>query len=582
MKRFLCFLALFFMFYAYADNFLSEYVSRTWTTEDGLSGNSVNDILQDSKGYIFAGTYNGLVRFNGKDFENYNRDFDEKYGFSSVRSMFESSDGAIWVGSNEEGIYRLILDSNEDVLSFSTKNGLPNNSIRSICEDKSGNIWVATGGGISFISKDFKVVSPNVGGFGDLRGLCTSVFCDRTGRVWVTTSAEGGLYEYSGGQFVKHEFLEERAKNQLVTSVFEEDSGAIWFGVSPKYAVRFFGGREKIVELPFDAKIKSILQDKSGVIWFATDGGIFAYKDDSVFFKESADSSVQEGASKIIEDRDGNLWVATDYSGIKSMNRGLFRTMPLESSVNAIAEGKDGRVWFACDKGVECFRVNSDNSLVQETNVITEFCKGIRIRHIEIAKNGDILISSYAKLGQLRFTQNGNLVSQILKKDGLVGEKIRVAIEGKSGDLYVGTTSGFSIVKQSGEIENFTKSNGLSHEYVMCVFEDNDGSIYLGTDGGGVNVIKNGRVVNSYTTADGLCGNVIFKITKGSDGAIWFCTGMGISRFKDGKFLNYRFSNCRRQTWKRLDNEQFRNCASSVPKFDFCNRKTHAFKSKIL
>lgn len=132
-----------------ADSFMAEYVSRCWTVEDGLPGNSITDIIQDDKGYLYIGTYGGLVRFDGVDFSVYNKDFDSKYSFVSARALFQASDGAIWVGSNDEGVCRVVLDSDEDVLSFTKENGLPNNSVRALAEDKSGNVWVATSGGIS-------------------------------------------------------------------------------------------------------------------------------------------------------------------------------------------------------------------------------------------------------------------------------------------------------------------------------------------------------------------------------------------------------------------------------------------------
>ena len=83
MKKFLCFVAFVFsMKLAVADtasNFMSEYVTRGWTSEDGLPANAITDVIQDVSGYMYFGTYGGMVRFDGADFSVYNRDLDEKY-----------------------------------------------------------------------------------------------------------------------------------------------------------------------------------------------------------------------------------------------------------------------------------------------------------------------------------------------------------------------------------------------------------------------------------------------------------------------------------------------------------------------
>ena len=458
----------------------------------------------------------------------------------SARALFQASDGAIWVGSNDEGVCRVVLDSDEDVLSFTKENGLPNNSVRALAEDKSGNVWVATSGGISYITKDGKVVVPDAAGFGDLRGICTSLFCDTAGQVGVTTSEEGGLFTYDGSRFSKKTFSAASMQNVITTCVAQDSSGAFWFGVTPHYAIRVSGANETVLDVSLGTnsgtEIETILQDKNGTIWFATDAGIVVFKDGEIFRYTEADGFVDNKINKIIEDREGNMWIATDHGGIQKMNRGLFKTYALPSSVNAISEGKDGRIWLGCDKGVECYSVDSKGILAPQENEITRFCRGARVRHVGIAQNGDILVSTYANFGQLRFSPAGALVGQWLKKDGLAGEKVRVAVESKAGDLYIGTTKGLSVVKPSGEVQTFTKENGLAHEYIMCIFENDDGSMWLGTDGGGVIIMKDGSFTTRYTTDNGLAGNIIFKISKGSDGSLWICTGTGVSQFKGGRF----------------------------------------------
>ena len=532
------------------NSFMSEYVSRGWTTEDGLPSNAITDVMQDRDGYIYFGTYGGMVRFDGLDFSIYNKETGGGYGFISARALFQAADGAIWVGSNDEGIFRIVMDSDEKILSFTTENGLPNNSVRSIAQDARGNIWVATAGGISYITPDCKVVRPDVSAGKDLSGICTSVFCDSSGRIWVTTSEEGGIYAFNGNAPSKYALSSPGMENSVVTSVSEDASGALWFGVSPCFAVKASKSGEELFDLSCGTgkgtTIDSITQDSEGAIWFATDAGISIYKNGAMTRYSEDDGLIDNNINRIVEDREGNIWVATDKAGIQKMNRGLFRTIPLPSAVNAIAEGTDGRVWLGCDKGLACFRTDANGTLTRETNGITEFCGSARIRHVAITSGGKILVSTYANFGQLLFNTDGTLAGQWKKEDGLPGEKVRVAVEhSRTHDIYIGTTKGLSVVDgTTGVVRTYTKQNGLAHEYIMCIFENKaDGTVWLGTDGGGILVMKNEKVVARYTTDNGLAGNIIFKIHRGNDGAIWICTGTGISRFDGKSFFNFSNAN---------------------------------------
>ena len=555
MRKVFYLLLLLFAVFAFAeekaafDDFISEYVSRGWTTESGLPGNTITDVMQDSSGYMYFGTYEGLVRFDGIDFTIFNRAHNDKCNFASARSVFQSSDGAIWVGSNDEGVFRIVMDSDEEVLSFSTQNGLPNNSIRNIAEDKEGNIWIATAGGLAYITKDFAVVSPDkdfMNLHSDLKGVCSTLYCDSVGKMWITTAAEGGIYQFVQGKFQKYKIQDPFLENSIVTCVAQDNTEVFWLGIAPHYALRIDDKTTTLFDLSCGTndgtKIDSIIQDRSGNIWFATDSALVVYRNGKISRYTELDSLTDSNINKITEDREGNIWLATNRGGVQKLNLGLFKTVELPSAVNSIAEGLDNRVWLGTDKGVVCYRIGEDGSLHKEYNQICHFCGDERVRDVSIARNGDILVSTYTSLGLVRFSESGKLVGQWKKKDGLSGDKVRVCIESSlSGDLYVGTTKGFNIINsKTGEISQYTLNTGLSNEFIMCIYEDiEDGSIWIGTDGGGVFVIKDGKIIKNYNTENGLAGNIIFKITKNSDGAFWICTGTGISRFFNGSFFNY-------------------------------------------
>ena len=85
-------------------SFFADYVIKSWTTEDGLPGMTITSLMQDKTGYIWIGTYDGLVRFDGVEFVTYSRTADPRFDFAAARSLCQSEDGTIWIGHNDEGL----------------------------------------------------------------------------------------------------------------------------------------------------------------------------------------------------------------------------------------------------------------------------------------------------------------------------------------------------------------------------------------------------------------------------------------------------------------------------------------------
>ena len=192
-------------------------------------------------------------------------------------------------------------------------------------------------------------------------------------------------------------------------------------------------------------------------------------------------------------------------------------------TVNSIAEDQKGTVWVGTDNGVQCYEND-----IPVTNTLTEYTKGLRVRDIAVTRNGDILVSCYTKPGQLRY--DGWHITNWTTDEGLAGNKVRVAIEAESGDLYVGTTTGLSIIHKDGSIKNFKQIDGLENEYIMALYQDKNGIIWIGTDGGGIYLMRDEHLFSHFDSEVGLAGNVIFKITQNVDGVFWICSGSGITR----------------------------------------------------
>ncbi len=524
MKKFVLLLAIvFFNAAVFAQqSFFDNYVYQNWDTFGTLNGTSVTDLIQTTDGYINIGTYEGLARFDGEQFSTHKKSKNNDLSFISVRTILEDTSGNLWIGSNDEGL-QLITPTYTKV--FTTENGLPNNSIRCLAEDRKGNIWVGTAAGVVYLTKSNHMITPQFEAGTVSKGvICTSLYCDTSGRIWLITANERGLFVYQRGLFYTVPQLD-KFGIYFATAIGQEKGGAFWVALGSDGIIRVENGN--IQKIKTHSKLDSVVTNcifrtESGDLWFGTEKGITVLHEGK-FHDYSGSVLAESKINRIMCDRENNMWFATDRNGIGKLRKGCFRMMKLGVTTNSITEDRYGNIWIGTDNGVRCYKDD-----LPVSNTLTEYTKGLRIRDVNATKSGSILVSCYTEPGQLLY--DGKTIRNWSMKDGLAGNKVRVAIETKNGDIYAGTTTGLSIIHKDGSIRNYKLITGLDNEYIMALYEDTNGIIWIGTDGGGVYTMKDEVILSHLTTEDGLAGNVIFKINQNLDGAYWICTGSGITR----------------------------------------------------
>ena len=509
--------------------FLSDFVHRNYTTTDGLPGMTITDIMQDKKGYIYIGTYDGLVRFDGVEFVNFNRNLDPKYDFIAVRSIFQDSDENIWIGHNDEGA--TCMTKGGDTIRFTKDDGLPHNSVRAICEDLDHNIWLGTASGLCYLTPERRVVIPQgLGELGQSSIQVSKLFCDTAGRVWISTAIANDLFVFADNTLSRFAGIT-KIKDPSVNEVSQDKDGALWFGVAPHFAVRIKDAEETVFDIGHDhtggTVMNRIMQDANGSYWFAGDSGITIARNGMYSYYDRRNGIPDDYVNEIIQDREGNIWIAYNRGGIEKLSQGKFRTISMPITVNAICEDKArGLVWIGADDGVYCYK---NNNFVE--NDVTRLCKGSRIREVRMTEDGELLVSCYSDLSVVRLLPSGRITRWTVS-DGIAGLKCRAAVKISNGDYYIGTTEGLSIIDgKNGAITNITREGGLSNEFIMAIHEDKKGRVWIGTDGGGVYVLEDRKIIKNYTTENGLSGNVVFKIDEFSDGELWITTGTGISKY---------------------------------------------------
>ena len=500
---------------------------------------TVTALLQDKKGYIYIGTYDGLVRFDGVEFTVINRSVSEKYDFASVHALFQDSEENLWVGHNDEGITR--LTPNGDVAKYTREDGIPNNKINAICEDKDKNIWVGTATGLCYIAPTSEVVIPPA--LAEKNIHVSNLLCDSDGKIWICTGFENELFVFSDGKLKKFSGFQE-TKVQSVHTVAQDKDGALWFGATPHYAVRLKDGEETVFDLSHEGKrgtvVNEIMFDSDGSIWCGSDFGLTILHNGMETHYDTANGLSDNGITAVLEDTEGNIWIGLNRGGLMKMTQGKFTTVHLGFSVNSVCEDKSrGVTWLGTDTGVLCY-----NGKEFVENTLTKRYKGTRVRHVTRTEDGEILVAAFSTSIPFCIMSQDDSIRTWAVSDGISVNRCRVALKSSSGDYYAGTASGLSIIRRDGTVSTLTKDAGLTNDYIMWLYEDAKNQIWVGTNGGGIFVLKDENIVKSYTTQDGLAGNVIFKIEMvGSN--LWIGTGTGISKYdeENDSFTNFNSRN---------------------------------------
>ncbi|MCH5149352.1 MAG: hypothetical protein J1G30_01685 [Spirochaetales bacterium] len=540
---------LFIFTFCYSENFkLTNYISHSWTTNDGLPSNVITSITQDSLGYIYFGTYVGLVRFNGSEFSTINRNTYTSVPFVSARVIIENRSKKLWIGSNEGGVS--ILDENRINCSV-LPHDLPSVSVRSIIETQNDEMWIGTANGIMCYENGNKIINipaPENNGIEDSN--IVQLFCDSYNQIWCITSY-GRVYIYNREtkkfELYKPLFLQ----HKKVSAIFQDSEENFWFGLNNNSAImvkadtgtlpsdtseyRIYSGKDGIIS---GCDITSFAQDSNNSIWIGTDRGIFIVtREDKIYFYTQSEGLINNAVNSIYSDREHNIWIGTDRGGIQKLTRSRFTSVRTDEAVNCILDDRT-RLWIGTDKGLLCYK---NETFIE--NDITKLCRTLKIRHLAAKKDGSLMISTYSDLGQL-IVKDGTVTS-LNEQNGLSINKVRVALELSNDTIAIGTAKGLNIFHpETGEFSIYTTLNGLTNDFIMSLWEDNEKNLWIGTDGGGINVMRNGQIIKTFTSEkNNLAGDVVFKISQDKNNIFWICTGTGLSRYDGESFFNYNISN---------------------------------------
>ena len=503
------------------DDINTDYEIVKYNADDGIKSTQVNVVKQTEDGYIWAGTYSGLYRFDGVKFENAALDPDIR----NVMSIFEDSKGRLWIGTNDRGAFCIDMNSQE-IQRYDKTNGLEAESVRAICEDGYGNIYLGTMLSLSMVKPSGEVKT-----FSEEELVYTRFFSKLKDGSMAGVTNTGVLYVVKGDKVL---FTAKAPDADTVFREVECSDDEILVG-SSKQKVYVYGQDGDKLELK-DTFMLTGISYVNDFLYDAQFNGYYVCCENGIGYIDKTtkkqlaieQSEIKGELNSVCVDQQGNIWFASSKEGLIKYSKTIFVNVTRKAGIDAgvtnavLVDGDE--LYIATDKGL---RVINKNDYKEIHKDYAELMEGMRIRHILKDSAGNIWFSTYGENELVKVQPDGSVKVFDEKKDGLMGEKMRFTFELSDGRILASGSKGLTFIKDDKVVATMGQENGLDNPYILTVYENEDGSILAGSDGDGIYIIKDDKVIGHIGEEEGLDTDVVLRIVKNSDG-FFFVTSNAI------------------------------------------------------
>lgn len=502
--------------------------------DGGFDKGTILTMLQDSQGFVWFGTHNGLHRFDGYQLVSFENDADDPNSLSanSVRALYQDDDGILWLGTWGGGLNGFNPATGQ-FTRYQPRVGDPNSIsddiVEAIAPDDTGNLWLSTTQGLN----KFDRASGNFTSYqhnpADPHSLSSnevlSVLVDATGLVWAGTDNGLNRFDPFADRFTHDPGAPAHLKGMKITALYEDQAGTIWAGTQLNGLINLDPATEQITHYRHDPSdphsvsddfVMTLFQDRNGAFWVGTQIGglnlfdpvtgqftVYKYEDGNPY------SLRANTVHYLYEDQAGALWVSAGGLSRLDQAKIKFKTHYRKQSNNPnslggnlvwpIWQGDDNILWVGLNG-------NGLDRIDRATGQVTHY------RHDENDPNS------------------------------LTSDRVWALYEDSRGDFWIGTFLG-GLNKLDRETGQFTAyrhdpddPNSLSNDIVMAIFEDSDSTLWIGSGDGLNRFDRETEQFTSYLVDENnpysLSDATIRSIYEDSQGVMWLTTiAGGLNRF---------------------------------------------------
>jgi len=516
-----------------------NYSAVLYDNTNGLPTSEANAIVQTADGFIWIGSYGGLIRYDGNTFVR----MDSTGGITSIKCLYVDSNDRLWIGTNDNGVAVMERD---EISKWGKLDGLKSAHIRAITGDQNGIVYIATTCGIAMIDpdgnlnmmedeaiaeanmRDLKMGSDGIiygiTNFGDLMkikdGKLISFLSAAENPVQGVASMlpdpeEPGKLYFEAGDFGFYhasygEKLTDLKKIDIdpLSSVYQIEyiDGKIWICSSYGIGVLTGDGLRVLEDLPMNNSVGHVMRDYLGNLWFtSTRQGVMKVVPNQfsdLFEQYGLDTQVVNSTCMC----DGKLFVASDDGLLVIGEDGPLESLPLTKAVTNTGEDFESEV---------------------EADDLIKLLEGCRIRSIIRDSKDRLWISTWRKYGLLRY-EKGELMVFVLG-DSPLDNSMRAVCEREDGTILVAHTGGVSVIDGDSFVASYGEADGITNTESLTVEEGTNGDIVLGSNGGGLYIINESGVRN-INVEDGLPSDIVMRLKRDSKrDLIWIVTSSAIA-----------------------------------------------------
>lgn len=510
----------------YDDVFIGNYHDIKFDSSTGMQSSEANVIAETPDGYIWIGSYAGLTRYDGSEFE-----FITEGGISNVTAMVTDSEGTLWIGTNDKGVVRY---KDGDFKNISTEEGLSDKSIRSlVVDEKNECLYVGTSDKMSIIYKNLEIEK--------LDEINISYVCSMTiydDMIWCVDNS-GKLSVIKDKAIIGS--TDSKNSNASFTCAAAKE-GLLYIGTSGGYIQKLNIQKDKLIfdkqistgELEF---VNSINFDKEGRIWICADNG-FGYLTENYEIQSHSYNEFEGAIESMHEDYEGNLWLASSRYGVLKLSKNnftdLFAMVGIERRVVNAIENYNGYYYCGTDTGLVIIDPRTNKSI---ENKLTKFIGDKRIRACFVDNSDNLWICTYSELGLIMVEKDGSFTNFNTQNSDTTSDRFRCGAYLSDKTVVVGTNDGINFFKDGKLTKKLTTKDGLLTSQILCLYVDADDTIYAGSDGSGIYVIKNEKIVDCLSADNGFKSDVILRISPDNEGGYFVVTSNSLYYMKDNNAI---------------------------------------------
>lgn len=518
-------------------NYVKDYQTKIYDSDNGLDGTAANCIFSSESGLLWIGTYTGLYRYDGTDFQRIAIN-GTNMPIKDIAESCNNEQTELWIGTNGDGLWYYTEGVFTELNLDSENKGAQ--TIDDVYVDSNGSIWVGTKGGLFRIDEDEN--SKQITKIKNLEDLEVSDIAEISSNKTVTVTKSKGIYEINGNT-AKEIDISDKNETYIPRCVSKSKNGYYYVGTKGDYILKLSLEGEIVKVIPGNglSSFNMISEIDEDSYWVCSDNGIGVLQGDNL---TNTSLTLKDSVEGVCTDYQGSYWFASSRTGVMQLYPNEFSNLSnywnLHEVVNTIQVDGD-KTYVGTDNGMHCY---VDSEAVSDS--LTEVCSDLRIREIYKAK--DMLCVATYGSGVIIKSSDDKIIGINKENSNLTTDLIRSVWQRNDGSLLLATEEGVFVCEAdkttsdealSYNVHYLTNDGVLTSYRILDVKEDENGTVYAATDGNGLFVIKDGEVVNNFTKTDGLYSDCVLKVVLSKEKqGVWLVMSEGINYLETDNTLH--------------------------------------------